>query len=111
MRSLQEEQSVNETIVETEAELLQQESNTRIPGFQESIHPQNGASYLLQDDIGQIQVRNKMLLTNPNHFTVSQHQLISGFALPLLSPPPLPIMLLISALSHKGVTLTLECII
>ena len=61
MRSLQEEQSVNETIVETEAELLQQESNTRIHGFQESIHPQNAASYLHQDDIGQIQVRNKIL--------------------------------------------------
>ena len=55
MRSLQEEQSVNETIVGTEAELLQQESNARIPGFQESINPQN------QDNIGQIQVRNKML--------------------------------------------------
>ena len=61
MRSLQEEQSVNETIVETEAESLQQESNTRIHGFQESIHPQNATSYLHQDDIGQIQVRNKIL--------------------------------------------------
>ena len=61
MRSLQEKQSVNETIVETEAELLEQESNARIHGFQESINPQSAASYLHQDDIGQIQVRNKIL--------------------------------------------------